>query len=382
MNRDRLRYEYLSVEQPIGTFFVVSMRAHDLRDIAFFDIRRIEERDVEKYLGIQRPLRGPRVQQLEKYVKSTDATFPTSVIVAIDEKCVAFDRDGIHLEIRPYTGTGAEDDESIPLDRIARVIDGQHRIAGLTGVEDDKRFDVLVTIFVGLDIADQAHIFSTVNLEQTKVNKSLAYDLFDLAKTRSPQKTCHNIAVALDADRTSPFYERIKRLGVATPGRYKETITQATFVQSLIRYISKDALEDRNTLLSGKKLPLISADESRTLIFRNMFISDEDDLIADIVWNYFDAVKSRWPRAWETIGEGNMLNKTNGFRALMRFLRPAYLSLRTSSDASVTERQFETLFKQLSVDDDYFTTANFLPGTSGESALYAQLMRESRLVVH
>ena len=105
---------------------------------------------------------------------------------------------------------------------------------------------------MGTDIAEQAQIFSTVNLEQTKVNRSLAYDLFALAKSRSPQKTCHNVVVALDQDKTSPFYQRIKRLGANTEGRYGETITQATFVEALQKYISADPKGDRDVLLRGK----------------------------------------------------------------------------------------------------------------------------------
>ena len=69
---------------------------------------------------------------------------------------------------------------------------------------------------------------------------SQAYDLYDLAKARSPQKVCHNIAVALDQNTKSPFYQRIKRLGVATEGRFNETLTQATFIESLMPYNPKD----------------------------------------------------------------------------------------------------------------------------------------------
>ncbi len=108
---------------------------------------------------------------------------------------------------------------------IAKVIDGQHRMEGLRAFVGEE-FQVNVSIFIDADIADQAYIFSTVNLTQTKVNRSLAYDLFDLAKSKSPQKTCHNIAVALDENEKSPFYQRIKKTGVSTEGRFSETITQ------------------------------------------------------------------------------------------------------------------------------------------------------------
>jgi DGQHR domain-containing protein len=106
-------------------------------------------------------------------------------------------------------------------------------------------------VFVDVDIEDQAYLFSTVNLAQTKVNKSLVYDLFDLARGRSPQKTTHNIAVALDQNDSSPLHQRIKRLGSATRGRVAERITQATFVESLLPYISKNPMLDRDTFFAA-----------------------------------------------------------------------------------------------------------------------------------
>jgi hypothetical protein len=50
-----------------------------------------EERDVERYLGIQRPLNDKRVKELESYVNYLDATFPTAVILAVDAEYAEFD---------------------------------------------------------------------------------------------------------------------------------------------------------------------------------------------------------------------------------------------------------------------------------------------------
>src|SRR5205807_10137180 len=133
-----------------------------------------------------------------------------------------------------------------------------------------------VTLLVGFDIAQQAQIFATVNLEQTKVNRSLAYDLFELSERRSPQKTCHNVVVILDQDRAGPFYHRIKRLGSATAGRIGETLTQATFVEALLRLISRDPNEDRDTLLRGRSIPLALPDQLKTLPLRNLFLKGDD----------------------------------------------------------------------------------------------------------
>jgi DGQHR domain-containing protein len=264
---------------------------------------------------------------------------------------------------------------------VCRVIDGQHRIAGLEGFEGEN-FDVLVTLFVGSDIADQAHVFATVNLEQTKVGKSLAIDLFDLAKTRSPIKTAHNIAVVMDGTKGSPFYHRIKRLGVATEGRIwededgpGETLTQATFVNALVRYISDDPKRDRDLMLRGEKLALVSGPEERQYCFRNMFIREKDVEIGRIIEQYFLAVQRRWPEAWAYGGKGIMLNQSNGFRALMRVFGRAYNDLALPGNL-VEARRFLELFKRVKVKWDYFTVERFKPGTSGESRLRAYLMAE------
>jgi DGQHR domain-containing protein len=294
-----------------------------------------------------------------------DATFPSSIILAIDDEYASYDEGRRKLLLR-NTKEG-ETEPSIAIAEIARVLDGQHRIAGLENFQGEA-FGLPVTIFVGSDIADQAYIFSTVNLEQTKVSKSLAYDLFELAETRSPQKTCHNIAVALDRDEKSPFYKRIKRLGFAAADRKFQTLTQATFVENLMPMLSSDPKKDRDILLRGERLARISEQESYRLIFRNLFIEDKDTTIAKIVHNYFDAVREKWRTAWDSRDQGMILNKTNGFRALMRLLPRSYLRFAKPGDM-VSKDKFSQLFARVEVEDFYFNVDNFKPGTSGEKDL-------------
>jgi DGQHR domain-containing protein len=365
--------------QPIGDIFIAAMPFRTLIRISHFDVRRVlqEERDVERYLGIQRPLEEARVKSLSEYVNYKDASFPTSVILAIDEDYAHFND-----ETKTMTVSNVklgETDPSLAIGRLARVLDGQHRIAGLRAFEGET-FDVPVTIFVGADISDQAQIFATVNLEQTKVHKSLVYDLFSLARTRSPQKTCHNIAVALDRDKKSALYKRIKRLGFATEGRVFEPITQSTFVESLMPYISDAPKKDRDLLLRGKELKKATSDELYKMPFRNLFIDKEDLSITEIVANYFDAVQKKWPDAWKETGRGRMLNRTNGFRALMRFLRNAYLEVASPGEIPSASKLSERVFAKIDLLDDDFTVDNFPPGTSGEAKLYRILRRQETLV--
>ena len=213
MKEDRRSIAFLciKVSQPIGTFYIASINYRDLCAITLFDVRRIvSEREVETYLGIQRPLITRRVEEIKKYVNTVDATFPTAVIVAVDGKCANYNEKTRSMTLSNYVDV-AKDEEPILFRQIARVLDGQHRLEGLNKGYKDSLFEINVAIFISIDIAEQANIFSTVNLAQTKVNKSLAYDLFALARSRSPQKSCHNIAVALDQNVKSPFYKKIKR---------------------------------------------------------------------------------------------------------------------------------------------------------------------------
>lgn len=371
-DRRELRFKALRAAQPIGDLFFAVMSAKAIGEIADFDVRRViqERRDVERYLGIQRPLALQRVRELQKYVNFEDATFPTSIIVAISDEYAEYDAVKGELVVRNYKV--GEENPSTAIRHLARVIDGQHRIAGLNAFRG-AHFEVPVTVFIGSDISDQAYIFATVNLEQTKVSRSLAYDLFALAQTRSPQRTCHNIAVGLDSDQRSPFYKRIKRLGVATIGRSGETITQATFVESLIRYVSRDPRSDRDALLRGARLPKADGDTSRQLIFRNLFLEERDLDIAAVVFNFFEAVRRRWPEGWASQERGLILNKTNGFRALMRVLRPLYLKLGRPGEV-VHIGPFARAFGDVKFEYQHFNTENYPPGSSGESALRADLI--------
>ena len=367
----------IQIRQPIGEFLIASIPSKRLCDIAYFDVRRmLKERDIETYLGIQRPLNQSRVDELQSYVRTVDACFPTAVILAVDNRSAVFDPDTNSLTLRndPNPENGFD---PIYYRNIAKVLDGQHRIAGLMEYPKDD-FEVNVSIFVDIDIEDQAYIFSTVNLAQTKVNRSLAYDLSELTKTPSPQKTCHNIAVALDQLASSPLHHRIKRLGTATPGRTIELLTQATFVEALMPFISSSPTLDRDILKRGNKLTAPTPSEIDKHPLRPFFVSGEDLKIADVLFRYFSAVRDRWPDAWNTDEKGLILNRTNGFRALMRALKPICNTLKPHKKMPLKE-DFDAFFAKVKINDDEFTVDNFKPGTSGESQLFTQLVGDMGL---
>lgn len=392
------------VTQPIGTFYVGAMSARDLVDIAWADIRRIAPEDVtlgvgrdddsappvigsdstedssigdldenyievydqdfEQFLGIQRELSRNRVKQIQQYVRTVDAAFPTGVLLAVSSRQATFDEKSSTISIVRHS-------------KAAKVIDGQHRIAGLRDYDGPSQFDVNVAIFIDMDIQDQAMVFATINLTQTKVNKSLAYDLYEFTTTRSPQKSAHDIVRFLNYKENSPFQNKIKMLGTGS-GSGLETITQATFVDRLLRYISSDPMHDREQLRKGGRLVRARGAARNRQIFRDFFIDERDARIIVILWNYFLAVQSRWPNSWNNVVRGNILNRSTGFSSLMRFLRVAYNSIERPSQV-VLMKDFAPIFNGMRVEDGAFTSEEYLPGSSGETKLYRVFVDASGL---
>lgn len=364
----------IEVKQPIGVFYIATIEWYDINNIARADIRRIEKGEggqVETYLGMQRRLSDNRVKEISQYVQNIDATFPTGIILHInsfteDLRNVIFDKDKSEMQIRVN-----ED--------VATILDGQHRIEGLkkglgeTGKHNTK-FQLNVSIFVDLDMDNQSMVFATVNKAQTKVNKSLVYDLFAFANTRSPQRTAHNIVRLLDESEKSPFYKMVKILGTADdPDR--ERITQATIAEAIIKYISKNPMTDRDRLKRNKTLEKVSGLDEKRFFFRNLFIEENDASIAKIIINLFSAVKKKWPDNWSN----SLLTKSTGVIAFMRFLRPAYLALSNKIGDVVTEDEFASLLENVEIDGSLFTKENYLPGSSGQSKLYSELIEFTEL---
>ncbi|MBC8339096.1 MAG: DGQHR domain-containing protein [Rhodospirillales bacterium] len=384
-NDTTLTFDALRVSQPVGEFFLINISARKLVSIAYADVRRLEaeERDVEKYLGIQRPLKDYRVNEIRAYIQGPYATFPTAIILAVDEKCAEYDAKNKTLTLHPYEDE-VEPENSISQDKIGKILDGQHRIAGFFDKEwnfigdfEGGKFDLNASIFIGADLPEQANIFATVNLAQTKVNKSLVYDLAELARAPTPFKFCHNIAVALDSTKASPFFKRIKRLGVATPGRENEPLTQAAFVESLIPFISAKPFIDQRDQLRGKTLSEPTEKELAIRPLRSLFIRNEVTDAAEIIFNYFKAIQNKWPKAWDAIEKkGNLLPKTNAFKAFMRFLRTdVYPKIAGDKEGYIPKpNEFIPFLKNVDLNDQEFTTSKFVPGSGGEAS-FLKLLR-------
>jgi hypothetical protein len=99
-----------------------------------------------------------------------------------------------------------------------------------------------------------------------------------------------------------------------------------------------------------------------------MFLKEDDVKIVEVVHQYYSSIRERWPAAWESVDRGNMLNRTNGFRAFMRAFRHIH-RLHGTPSGVVPKEFFDEFLKNVELTDKDFSTERFLPGTSGESDL-------------
>jgi len=293
--------DVIEVTQPIGTFYIGKIAARDLTDI-FVAIRHSENQD-----GVQRDLKEKRVKEIAQYCDDPDATFPTPIIISVrttkTERIISNkNTKGLVFEY---------DDET----RFAEVLDGQHRIEGISK-NLAFNYDLVIVIMFDLTKEEQAYVFSTINSNQVKVERSTIYDLFGLFLSRSPYKTCHEIARLLNSDENSPFYNRLKMLGKRED--VSQSLSQGTFVNYLVKLISKDPEKDAIQIKRNEELKSIT---SRP--FRKYFVENRDDIILKILSNYYSAISEVFLKEW-TNPELYILSKTTGYVATILALKTFY----------------------------------------------------------
>lgn len=375
----------IKVDQPIGSFYVSAIRPSELKKISYVDVRDFQDGNASEIDGIQRKLSNSRVNKIRNYVTYPYATFPTSIVVAIEDRCAEItpvpDVFGLYKIVVDAYVDETEPSENISIGKAARIIDGQHRLAGLEALEDDKEFEVNLSMFIGITKADEAEIFSTVNLAQTRVNNSLVLDLYDYQKKRSTYKSAHWVAVALDSAVDSPFHGKIKRIGIAHPDREpgSETLSQATIVRGLLRHFPGDPDKEKSKGFLENWSIRTENENWKKNIFSEFYRSSNDKAIYQTTRNYFQAIAEKWTSVWYDSQASYILNRTNGYNAFIRYLKDAYLHLLKDEETPriVTKKEFASLLEKIDLKASDFVTDNYKPGSSGAAELYKDLIKRS-----
>ncbi len=306
-------FKAIEIVQNKWKFYVFSIKSDLLYKIAY-----VSRRHENKIEGYQRNMSEKRATEIRDYIFKFNGVIPNNIIINFDTALNYDSRENtISFDIK---------------DDIAWIIDGQHRLYGLSLSE--KPIDVVVVAFEKLDLQNQAKIFRTINSTQKGVNASLIYDLIDLVKDASfLEERAHELVKKLNDDPESPWYLQIKMIGIG-----KGLVSQSAFVENLILLLDEE-----------KRAPLhIYSEEQQYGVLKN----------------YFNAIKFLFPNDWGNAK--SLLTKTVGFYSFISLL-PTVLQicLSTYSDFKV-----DSIVKVLETIKNYnFSSKGPLKGVSGKAGV-------------
>lgn len=331
----------LKITQPLGVFYVTKLSAQLLLDVTYSDPLRATGEANETLLyplrGSQREEKEIRLREIGRFIETAEAAFPNSIILAANYK-----EDG-SLEENPKrhwrVNESPDSNDCVRLiiptpDKLASIIDGQHRLHGFEKAARERRdMELLCAVYLDLPYPYQAYIFATINFNQKKVDKSLAYQLFAInldeepPESWAPEKTAVFLSRKLNVEEDSPFYQRIIVaaqdefvLFVNRPKNVDWVVSTATVVEGILRLFSSNPKKDRDIMhkqtIEGGRLRSVLGDDRTPL--RKYFLETNDIVIYTAVKNFFLAVKEVF---WSSASESSYITKTVGIQALFDVLK-------------------------------------------------------------
>lgn len=253
--------------------------------------------------AVQRILNQSRISSIKNFALQ-NGIFPASIVLNwINEP---LERNENTLEI-PETG------------RIAQIIDGQHRIAGIrAAIEENPDMENLplpVAIYENLNTTECANIFLSINTEQRPVPRSLVFDLYGIANEELIDPSAYrarDIAMALNAE-DAPYNELIK---LPNSPRQKGGIALSTAVSAIKPLVEQKGLFDQ---VGASSL------ETQTTI----------------ITNFFDVLSEKYMDKWQD--KNNAFIYAAGFVGAIDFLKLKLIPYCTSKKSFKKELISETI---------------------------------------
>ena len=322
----------LSGFEPLYDFFVFTLSSAVLLKVARFLSRQ------ESHEGVQRQHKEDRDKQIGSFISSDHPFFPNTIIISLP---LEFD-EGYYDEATRLLDV--EIDE-----RSAYVVDGQHRLKAFASkYSQGVELPLVVTAYFGLELPTIAEVFTRINFFQVPVNKSIVYDLLGL--NNDPEFTkfadAHTICEKLNSQIGSPFYNKIKMLGVGSG-----LLSQAAFVEAIsTRY---------------KIIPMLQ---------QQLDIGG----ITDFLPSYFGEVERAFDDKWGN--PESILSRTVGFNALVKILK-----LLLERDLSFAEKPNDlarcaTALTKVDVDSEEIRAFGGFKGVNTLADRFVAALNQERLL--
>jgi DNA sulfur modification protein DndB len=270
-------FPFISVQQKKHGFKLVSLPAGLLTRISYAAVRR---KDAEEG-AVQRILNTSRIAGIKDFaLKMGD--FPASIVLNWISGSLTTNNGKVEIPDEP---------------RVAQIIDGQHRVAGLkSAIEDDPSIadcQIPVAIYEGLDTAHSAQIFISINTEQRPAPKSLVFDLYGVTASElmDPAAIRANDIVAHLGSEDQPYFNWIK---LPNQDRQRGGVALSTAVNAI-----KPLVETKGQLEQIGVTEL----ELQKLIFSN----------------FFGAIREKYGQKWDD--KKNAFIYASGFIGAIEFFK-------------------------------------------------------------
>lgn len=361
----------IEIEQPLGVFYVVKLTAEILLNVTYSTPAtavKEQKSGFYKIFGSQRDEKEKRLKEIAQYIDTVEAAFPNSIILGAN-----YDQEGRLItedEKRWKVTKNSEGDMhylTIPsIEKVASLIDGQHRLHAFEHVDNKERLNMplLCAVYLDIPLPYHAYVFATININQKKVDRSLAYELFGFSledepsNSWAPETLSVYLVRLLSSQKDSPFFNHIK-LGVQDEidERLKETwqVSMATVVDGILSLISTNPKTDRDkmhrkSVKGGRHRKNIPFQTNSPL--RQMYIECNDKGLYLILVNYFTAVDEL---LWKKASQKSYIKKTVGIQALFDLLK--LILQNNPGSASLTYECFSKLITKtnhINFADNFF----------------------------
>jgi len=309
------------------------LRARDLIQISYASVRN---RDSEEG-AVQRLLNPRRIDSIKEFTIN-GGDYPNCIILNwVDDT----------NKLKVAAGV-----ISVPIkDRVAQIIDGQHRVEGIRAAIKSKpevgKLEVPVAFYEHLSTQQCADIFLSINTEQKPVQRSLVFDLYGVASQHVVDPAAvraRDIATLLNEQEASPFKGLIR-----LPG--KETATASNAGKT------KSAGVDLSTVVTSLK-PLVEEKG----IFEQVGVA-ELQMQTSALLNFFEVLKEWYGGLWTD--KDDVFLSSAGFSGAIDFFKNKLVFYCKSKDS------FEktTIKQAMDLEPQAVILRSHLKGLQGRHAL-------------
>ncbi|EGR2448902.1 TPA: DGQHR domain-containing protein [Vibrio cholerae] len=380
-------FKAIKVSQPFSDYYICKIPSDILRTISYTLKAVNNDGEVQ---GVQRTLNSKRLQEIAQFIDSDSGAFPNPIILGAN-----FKESGRYADENEKIEFEVIDEENciynikVPYDsQLLSIIDGQHRLFAFDQAQTSM--DLACSIYEDLATPFQAFLFSTINYNQGKVDKSLAYQLFGYEiDSREPiEWPPETLAVYFvrQLNKEEPLLNRVKYRTADEKNITKNVrdalppwrFSTSSIVEAILSLISHNPKEDRY-LMNTKKNAEAGNIVGRSVLnddvrypLRKLYIDGNDKAISDVLRLALNATNDIF---WTKVDDDNFLKKTVGIACVFKYLKAVLI--KDGVSLSTMKDKFPKYLELIKAQEDFSDSDTYSSTTKAMNKAYERMLELS-----